>query len=246
MLVEQRVLSTQPLTMLNTSPNFESGVTALNIVDIPTVQELVLDLSWNLPEVQVVERIRTQFTSRDMWRRSFLRTAICVVFLRTPVHVAQLVPLLVFVTLDSAQPLTHPDDSSTSALSQLKTVAHPTCQQILCKTLHGSGCADSWDALANMASLYSINPESAYDGQQRDLEDFQFDRENVLNMSQLVGKSAEERNAASVMLDILAGTKNMTTAVGCSRDSQSHTRQDSVDKRCSTRCLRQSLPDELK
>ena len=31
-------------------------------------------------------------------------------------------------------------------------------------------------------------------------------------MSQLVGKSAEERNAASVMLDILAGTKNKTAA----------------------------------
>ena len=43
-------------------------------------------------------------------------------------------------------------------------------------------------------------------------QDFQFDLENVLTMSQLVGKSAEDRNAASVMLDILAGTKNKTAA----------------------------------
>ena len=56
------------------------------------------------------------------------------------------------------------------------------------------------------------DPDDAYDGQQRSLEDFQFDLENVLTMSQLVGKSAEERNAASVMLDILAGTKNKTAA----------------------------------
>ena len=59
-----------------------------------------------------------------------------------------------------------------------------------------------------MASLCNINPDGAYDGQQRSLEDFQFDLENVLTMSQLVGKSAEERNAASLMLDILASTKN--------------------------------------
>ena len=63
-----------------------------------------------------------------------------------------------------------------------------------------------------MTSLHNINPDGAYDGQQRSLEDFQFDLENVLTMSQLVGKSAEERNAASVMLDILAGTKNKTAA----------------------------------
>ena len=72
--------------------------------------------------------------------------------------------------------------------------------------------ADSWNARANMTSLYNINPDGAYDGQQRSLDDFQFDLENVLTMSQLVGKSAEERNAASVMLEILAGTKNKTEA----------------------------------
>ena len=63
-----------------------------------------------------------------------------------------------------------------------------------------------------MTSLYNINPDGAYDGTQRSLEDFQFDLENMLTMSQLFGKSAEERNAASVMLDILAGTKNRSAA----------------------------------
>ena len=63
-----------------------------------------------------------------------------------------------------------------------------------------------------MTSLCNINPDSAYDGTQRSLEDFQFDLESMLTMLQLVGKSAEERNAASVMLDILAGTKNRTAA----------------------------------
>ena len=53
-----------------------------------------------------------------------------------------------------------------------------------------------------MTSHYNINPDGAHDGHQRSLEDFQFDLENVLTMSQLVGKRGEERNAASVMLDI--------------------------------------------
>ena len=63
-----------------------------------------------------------------------------------------------------------------------------------------------------MTSVYNINPDGAYDGQQQSLEDFQFDLENMLTTSQLFGKSAEERNVASVMLDILAGTKNKTAA----------------------------------
>ena len=63
-----------------------------------------------------------------------------------------------------------------------------------------------------MTSLLNINPDGAYDGQQRSLEDFQFDLENVLTLLQLVVKSAEEHNAASVMLDILADTKNKTAA----------------------------------
>ena len=63
-----------------------------------------------------------------------------------------------------------------------------------------------------MVSLYNINLEGAYDGQQRHLEDFRFDLENVLTISQLVGKPAEERNAASVNLGILASTRNKTAA----------------------------------
>ena len=63
-----------------------------------------------------------------------------------------------------------------------------------------------------MASLYNVNPDGAYDGQQRSQKDFQFDLENVLTMSQLVGKSAEERNAATLMLDILASTKEKSAA----------------------------------
>ena len=69
-----------------------------------------------------------------------------------------------------------------------------------------------WNALVSMTSLHNINPDGAHDGQQRSLEDFPFDLENVLTLFQLVVKSAEERNAASVMLDILADTKNKTAA----------------------------------
>ena len=53
-----------------------------------------------------------------------MSTAIHLVFLRTSLHVAQLVPLSVFVTLDSARLLTH------SPFATLKTFAHPTNQQI--------------------------------------------------------------------------------------------------------------------
>ena len=34
-----------------------------------------------------------------------------------------------------------------------------------------------WNALANMTSLYNINPDGAYDGQQQSLKGFQFDLE---------------------------------------------------------------------
>ena len=64
--------------------------------------------------------------------------------------------------------------------------------------------------------VHNINLDGACDGQQRSLEGFQFDFEIVLTLSQLVGKSAEERNAASVMLDILASTNEKTAAkVAC-------------------------------
>ena len=63
-----------------------------------------------------------------------------------------------------------------------------------------------------MVSLYNINPESVYDGQQRIFEDLQFDLENELTLSQQCGKSAEERIAAAVMLEILPGAQNKTAA----------------------------------
>ena len=64
--------------------------------------------------------------------------------------------------------------------------------------------------------VHNINLDGACEGQQRSLEGFQFDFEIVLTLSQLVGKSAEERNAASVKLDILASTNEKTTAkVAC-------------------------------
>ena len=63
-----------------------------------------------------------------------------------------------------------------------------------------------------MKSINNINPDGAHHGTQRSPEYFQFDLENMPTMSQLVGKSADERNAASVMLEILAGTKNRTAA----------------------------------
>ena len=92
-----------------------------------------------------------------------------------------------------------------------------------------------------MTSLCNINLDGAYDGTQRSLEDFQFDLERMLTMSQLVGKSAEGRNAASVLLDVLAGTENRTAAEVA---VASQTQQKSVDKKCCTRCLRQTPPDE--
>ena len=98
--------------------------------------------------------------------------------------------------------------------SLLRTFAHHISQQIYTMTNFTAkwSCADSWDALVNMASLYNINHDGAFDGPHRGLEDFQFDLECVLTMSQLVGKSAEERNAASVLLNIPARTKNKTAA----------------------------------
>ena len=64
-----------------------------------------------------------------------------------------------------------------------------------------------------MSSLCNINRDGAYDGQPLSLENFQVDLEKVFTMSQLVGKSAEERKPASVMLDILGGT-NLGAVVG--------------------------------
>ena len=63
-----------------------------------------------------------------------------------------------------------------------------------------------------MFSLDNIKLEVNCDGQQRSLQDFQRDLENVIAMSRLVGKSAEERTAALVMLEMIANTKHKTAA----------------------------------
>ena len=144
-------------------------------------------------------------------------------FLRTPVHVAQLVPLLVFVTLDSAQPLTHPDDSSTSALSQLKTVAHPTSQQIRCKLCMVAAVltrGTRWRTWPVSTAPILRVPTTDSSGISRT---FSSTVRMCSTCHSWLGKSAEERNGASVMLDILAGTKNMTTAA-VAAEIVSHTR----------------------
>ena len=100
-------------------------------------------------------------------------------------------------------------------------------------------CADSGNELANTTSLHNINPDGAFDGTQRSLEDFQFDLENMLTMSQLVGKSAEERNAASVMLDILANTRNKAAAevaVEIVRSDRKQWKKGAVRCACSKHC----------
>ena len=48
---------------------------------------------------------------------------------------------------------------------------------------------------------------------QRTLENFQFDLEFELTMSELTGKSKEERNEATLMIEILMGTEGKPTAV---------------------------------
>ena len=45
---------------------------------------------------------------------------------------------------------------------------------------------------------------------QRTLEDFQFDPENALTMSQLTGQSTEERNATTLFLELLKSTEGTT------------------------------------
>ena len=73
-------------------------------------------------------------------------------------------------------------------------------------------CGDLSNALVKMTSLYNIISMVHTMDSSGVSRDFQFDLEVVLTLSLLVGNSAEERNVASVMLDILACTKNKTAA----------------------------------
>ena len=127
---------------------------------------------------------------------------------------AQFVPLSVLVSVDSARMLTQFDDSSSSVISRLKTFAHQQIHISMKNFTWWRSCADPWNAWVNMTSLYNFSLDGAYDGQQRSLEDFQFDLQNVLTMSQLVGKLAEDRIASSVMLDILSSTKTLAGPSG--------------------------------
>ena len=95
-----------------------------------------------------------------------------------------------------------------------------------------------------MSTLFNINRDGAYDGQPLSLENFQAGLEDVLTMSQLVGKPAEERKLASVMLDILAGTKNKTAAE-VAEVMVTEAPQVSGQGACA-RCLQQTLLDEPK
>ena len=118
-LIEKRILTVKTsLTRLRVCDHYTCPVlsvdntlsvhvlaeTTQNIVEIPTVQELMI--GQEIPEVQVVARIHTKFASQDLWRGVSCEQQFILFFLRISLHVAQLVPL--------------------SSLSRLKTFAHPS------------------------------------------------------------------------------------------------------------------------
>ena len=107
----------------NTSPDFEPGETTQNIVDIPTVQELAICLGnflksrlWlgSTPDSQVV-------TCGAEFHVNSNSSCVSAYF---PARCTACPAVSVCHTLVSARLLTHPDDSSTSALSQLKKHLH--------------------------------------------------------------------------------------------------------------------------
>ena len=105
----------------NTSPGFELGETTQNIVEIPTVQDLVICFgnflssklwSGSTPISQVVTRgVEFHVNSKSSGVSAYFpaRCTACPV-------------VSVCHTLVSAGLLTHPDDSSNSVLSQLKNI----------------------------------------------------------------------------------------------------------------------------
>ena len=78
----------------STCPDFEPGETTQNIVEIPTMQELVICFFWKLLEVQVVERIHTFGVEFHLSSNS---SCVSAYF---PARCTAC-PLLVFVTLQS-------------------------------------------------------------------------------------------------------------------------------------------------
>ena len=61
-----------------------------------------------------------------------------------------------------------------------------------------------------MTCLDNIYPESTCNQLQLNFEDFQFDLENALTISQLIGKSTEEGHAATLIIEILKSTEGKT------------------------------------
>ena len=62
-----------------------------------------------------------------------------------------------------------------------------------------------------MTTLAKISADEPYDGLNRTFEDFKFDVENALTLTQLTGKSTDEKNAATVMMRLLANIERLTT-----------------------------------
>ena len=80
---------------------------------------------------------------------------------------------------------------------------------------------DTYDGSLNEVCRVTTtsNLKSTSDGMQRSLGDFQFDHENALAVSLLTKKSTEERNAATLMFEILKGA-GQDCSRGCSGECQ--------------------------
>ena len=61
-----------------------------------------------------------------------------------------------------------------------------------------------------MANLAKITQDEVYDGVCRSFEDFRFDLENALTLTQLTGRSVEEKGAATLMIALIGGTEGKT------------------------------------
>ena len=170
MLVEKCVLPVLLLTVSTRLRIVSQGKTTQNIVEIPTVQERVISFGY-IPRLRLWNG-STQFAGRDLWSRVSCEQQIILCFCVLPCTLHSLSRCQCLSHSDSARLLTHPDDSSTSTLSQQKTFAHPISQQIHMSVTNFTwyrSCADSWDALVKMASLNNIDTDGPYDGQQRSL-----------------------------------------------------------------------------
>ena len=134
MLVEKRVLSILLLTVSSRLPIL-SQTRRQRTWWNPNFARTG-DPFWKHPEVQVVERIHTLFASGDLWSRVSSEQQLIWCFCVPPARCTACAGVSVRYTIDSTRLLTHPDDSSPSALSQLKTFAHPNSQQIRVSTKH--------------------------------------------------------------------------------------------------------------